>query len=159
MTSTSLSVAIVGGGIGGLAAAVLLTQDGHRVRVFEQTSRFARVGAGIQMTPNAMKVLRRIGAEPALRKIAFQSPAGISREWDSGNISNELKIGAEIEERLPIDKPTGRALPAAQIVRIQVVGVLGVVEDKCEERRFAGGAKVEAVARTYLRMAEAVGCH
>ena len=99
MTSTSLSVAIVGGGIGGLAAAVLLTQDGHRVRVFEQTSRFARVGAGIQMTPNAMKVLRRIGAEPALRKIAFQSPAGISREWDSGNISNELKIGAEIEER------------------------------------------------------------
>ena len=62
MTTTSLSVAIVGGGIGGLAAAVLLAQDGHRVRVFEQASRFARVGAGIQMTPNAMKVLRRIGA-------------------------------------------------------------------------------------------------
>jgi 2-polyprenyl-6-methoxyphenol hydroxylase-like FAD-dependent oxidoreductase len=99
MTSTSLDIAIVGGGIGGLAAAVLLTQDGHRVRVFEQASRFARVGAGIQMTPNAMKVLRRIGAEPALRKIAFQSPAGISREWDSGKITNELTIGAEIEER------------------------------------------------------------
>ena len=99
MTSTSLDIAIVGGGIGGLAAAVLLTQDGHRVRVFEQASRFARVGAGIQMTPNAMKVLRRIGAEPTLRKVAFQSPAGISREWDSGKITNELKIGVEIEER------------------------------------------------------------
>ena len=99
MTSTSLNIAIVGGGIGGLAAAVLLAQNGHHVRVFEQASRFARVGAGIQMTPNAMKVLRRIGAEPALRKIAFQSPAGISREWDSGKITNELKIGAEIEER------------------------------------------------------------
>jgi len=99
MTSTSLNIAIVGGGIGGLAAAVLLTQDGHRVRVFEQASRFARVGAGIQMTPNAMKVLRRIGAEAALRKIAFQSPAGISREWNTGTITNELKIGAEIEER------------------------------------------------------------
>jgi len=99
MTSTSLNIAIVGGGIGGLAAAVLLTQDGHRVRVFEQASRFARVGAGIQMTPNAMKVLRRIGAEDALRKIAFQSPAGISREWDTGTITNELKIGSGIEER------------------------------------------------------------
>lgn len=99
MTTTSLSVAIVGGGIGGLAAAVLLAQDGHRVRVFEQASRFARVGAGIQMTPNAMKVLRRIGAEPALRRIAFRAPAGISREWDSGNITNELTIGDEIEAR------------------------------------------------------------
>ena len=45
------------------------------MRVFEQASKFARVGAGIQMTPNAMKVLRRIGAEATLRKIAFQSPA------------------------------------------------------------------------------------
>ena len=99
MTTTSLSVAIVGGGIGGLAAAVLLAQDGHRVRVFEQASRFARVGAGIQMTPNAMKVLRRIGAERALRRIAFRAPAGISREWDSGNITNELTIGDEIEAR------------------------------------------------------------
>jgi len=99
MTSTSLNISIVGGGIGGLAAAVLLTQDGHRVRVFEQASRFARVGAGIQMTPNAMKVLRRIGAEATLRKIAFQSPAGISREWDTGTITNELKIGSGIEER------------------------------------------------------------
>jgi 2-polyprenyl-6-methoxyphenol hydroxylase-like FAD-dependent oxidoreductase len=59
MTSTSLNIAIVGGGIGGLAAAVLLAQGGHRVRVFEQASRFARVGAGIQMTPNAMKVPNR----------------------------------------------------------------------------------------------------
>ena len=99
MSATTLDIAVVGGGIGGLAAAVLLSQSGHRVRVYEQASRFARVGAGIQMTPNAMKVLRRIGVEAALRKIAFQSPLGISREWDSGVVTNELKIGAEIEAR------------------------------------------------------------
>ena len=99
MSTTTLDIAIVGGGIGGLAAAVLLSQNGHRVRVYEQATRFARVGAGIQMTPNAMKVLRRIGIETALRKIAFQSPLGISREWDSGVVTNELKIGAEIEAR------------------------------------------------------------
>jgi salicylate hydroxylase/6-hydroxynicotinate 3-monooxygenase len=99
MSTTTLDIAIVGGGIGGLAAAVLLSQNGHRVRVYEQATRFARVGAGIQLTPNAMKVLRRIGVETALRKIAFQSPLGISREWDSGVVTNELKIGAEIEAR------------------------------------------------------------
>ena len=47
MSTTTLDIAIVGGGIGGLAAAVLLSHSGHRVRVYEQATRFARVGAGI----------------------------------------------------------------------------------------------------------------
>lgn len=98
MTSP-LRIAIVGAGIGGLAAAALLKRAGHDVRVYEQASRFARVGAGIQMTPNAMKVLRGLGLEARLRMTAFRPPAGISREWDSGEITNELKMGAEIEAR------------------------------------------------------------
>ena len=99
MAKRKLSVAIIGAGIGGLAAATLLARSGHQVRVFEQASRFARVGAGIQMTPNAMKVLRGLGVEAQLRKIAFQSPAGISREWDTGAVTNELRMGDEIEAR------------------------------------------------------------
>lgn len=99
MTKRTLSIAVTGAGIGGLAAATLLARAGHRVRVFEQASRFARVGAGIQMTPNAMKVLRGLGLEARLRKIAFQSPAGISREWDTGTVTNELRMGDEIEAR------------------------------------------------------------
>ena len=99
MTTRKLSIAIIGAGIGGLAAATLLARAGHAVRVFEQASRFARVGAGIQMTPNAMKVLRGLGVEARLRKTAFQSPAGISREWDTGAITNELRMGDEIEAR------------------------------------------------------------
>ena len=99
MAKRKLSVAIIGAGIGGLAAATLLARSGHQVRVFEQASRFARVGAGIQMTPNAMKVLRGLGVEAQLRKIAFQSPAGISRDWDTGAVTNELRMGDEIEAR------------------------------------------------------------
>ena len=99
MAKRKLSVAIIGAGIGGLAAATLLARSGHQVRVFEQASRFARVGAGIQMTPNAMKVLRGLGVEAQLRKIAFQSPAGIGREWDTGAVTNELRMGDEIEAR------------------------------------------------------------
>ena len=49
-----LSIAVVGAGIGGLAAATLLRRAGHEVHVFEQAAQFARVGAGIQMAPNAM---------------------------------------------------------------------------------------------------------
>jgi salicylate hydroxylase/6-hydroxynicotinate 3-monooxygenase len=99
MTARPLSIAVIGAGIGGLAAATLLARSGHRVRVYEQAARFARVGAGIQMTPNAMKVLRGLGLEARLREVAFQSPSGVSREWDTGAITNELTMGEEIETR------------------------------------------------------------
>ena len=99
MKTHALSIAVIGAGIGGLAAATLLARGGHRVRVFEQATRFARVGAGIQMTPNAMKVLRGLGLEEQLRATAFQSPSGVSREWDTGAITNELRMGDEIEAR------------------------------------------------------------
>jgi salicylate hydroxylase/6-hydroxynicotinate 3-monooxygenase len=99
MSTRTLSIAVIGAGIGGLAAATLLARGGHRVRVYEQAARFARVGAGIQMTPNAMKVLRGLGLEARLRETAFQSPKGVSRDWDTGAVTNELTMGAEIEAR------------------------------------------------------------
>ena len=89
------SIAIVGAGMGGLAAAATLRQAGFEVRVFEQTSRFARVGAGIQMLPNAMKVLRRIGIEERLRRVAFMPHSHLNRIWDTGEISNELPMPEE----------------------------------------------------------------
>jgi salicylate hydroxylase/6-hydroxynicotinate 3-monooxygenase len=62
-----LSLAIVGAGMGGLAAAATLRHFGMNVEVYEQARRFARIGAGIQMMPNSMKVLRAIGIEQRLR--------------------------------------------------------------------------------------------
>src|SRR5215208_6241303 len=71
MARQPLSIAIVGAGMGGLAAAATLRQVGIDVQIYEQASRFARIGAGIQMMPNSMKVLRGIGIEARLREFSF----------------------------------------------------------------------------------------
>jgi 2-polyprenyl-6-methoxyphenol hydroxylase-like FAD-dependent oxidoreductase len=94
-----ISVAIIGAGIGGLAAAATLRRIGLEVRVYEQANRFARVGAGIQMTPNAMKVLRGLGLERKLGAVAFEPKSGLNRDHDTGKVSNELPIAGVMEER------------------------------------------------------------
>ena len=72
---------------------------GHDVNVFEQAPRFARVGAGIQMAPNAVKVLRGLGLEAHVRRIGFQSEVALSREWNTGEVTGELKLGRDVEVR------------------------------------------------------------
>jgi salicylate hydroxylase/6-hydroxynicotinate 3-monooxygenase len=94
-----LDIAVVGAGIGGLAIAALLARAGHTVNVYEQAPRFARVGAGIQMAPNAVKVLRGLGIEEALTRIAFQSEVALSREWNTGEVTSELELGRKVEEK------------------------------------------------------------
>ena len=89
---TKPSIAIIGAGMGGLAAAATLRQAGFEVQVYEQASRFARIGAGIQMMPNSMKVLRGIGVEDRLRKTAFAPYSHLNRIGDSGVVSNELPM-------------------------------------------------------------------
>ena len=93
MAKNKGSIAIVGAGIGGMCSGVFLSRLGFDVTIYDQASRFGRVGAGIQQTPNAMKVHRQLGTEARLRQVAFQSPSGISREWDSGKPSSESKVG------------------------------------------------------------------
>ena len=92
-------IAIIGAGIGGLALAGLLARRGAKVTVYEQAPAFERLGAGIQMSPNAMHVLRALGLEPLLRQMAFQPPAWTHRVWDTGEHLADLTFGAEAEER------------------------------------------------------------
>jgi 6-hydroxynicotinate 3-monooxygenase len=94
-----MSIAIVGAGIGGLAVAAALRQVGFEPLVFEQADQFARVGAGIQQSPNAMKVHRGLGLEDQLRAVAFAPTSSLNRDGASGKSSNEFPLGREVEER------------------------------------------------------------
>jgi salicylate hydroxylase/6-hydroxynicotinate 3-monooxygenase len=92
-------IAIIGAGMGGLTAAAVMLRAGFDAEIYEQASRFTRLGAGIQMSPNAIKVLRSIGLEPAMREIAFRPPNQFSREWDTGEILLDIPFGDPMEER------------------------------------------------------------
>jgi salicylate hydroxylase len=56
-----VDILIVGGGIGGLTAALALARDGYQVRVLEKAAQFAELGAGLQLAPNATRILSRLG--------------------------------------------------------------------------------------------------
>ena len=77
-------IAVIGAGLGGLVAAALLEQRGCRVRVYEQAPAFERLGAGINVSPNVMKVLRAAGIEAALLEIGLRPEYWISRKFDTG---------------------------------------------------------------------------
>jgi salicylate hydroxylase len=92
----SLRIAIVGGGMGGLTAALALRARGLRVRVFEQAEVLREIGAGVSIHPNSARLLRRLGLEEQLQKIG--SPiSGIVLRTSQGD---------------PIATPTGPAAPA-----------------------------------------------
>ncbi len=99
MASGPIHIGIVGAGIGGLAAASLLLKRGFEVTVFEQAGAFARVGAGIQQSPNVMKVHRGLGIEKRLRELAFAPLTSLNRDAVTGATTNEFPLGREVEER------------------------------------------------------------
>jgi 6-hydroxynicotinate 3-monooxygenase len=93
------SVAVIGAGMGGLAAAAGLSRAGLNVTVYEQATKFTRLGAGIQIGCNAMKVLRGWGLEPMLRREAFYPRSWNNREYDTGDIRFDMIFGPVAEEK------------------------------------------------------------
>jgi 6-hydroxynicotinate 3-monooxygenase len=99
MTDTTPAIAIIGAGIAGLTAAATLRKIGLAPEIYEQAQTFARIGAGIQMNPNAMKVLRGLALEARISGIGFAPEVGYNREWDTGEVTYLHPMGARIEQR------------------------------------------------------------
>jgi 6-hydroxynicotinate 3-monooxygenase len=95
----SLRVAIVGAGMGGLATAAALRRVGIEVAVYEQATQFARIGAGIQIGCNAMKVLRELGLERRLRAQSFYPRSWNNRDWRTGEIKFDMIFGESAERK------------------------------------------------------------
>lgn len=92
-------IAIVGAGITGLASAIALRAAGINVTVFEQAPAFRRIGAAINLTPNAVKVLDGLGVGDMVRRTAHIPTHRISRTWDTGEVTSKVELGNAALER------------------------------------------------------------
>lgn len=92
-------IGIVGGGIGGLTAALALLRKGQDVTVFEQASELQEVGAGLQISPNGVRVLFDLGLEHEIRGICFEPEGKEIRLWNTGDTWKLFDLGVESEAR------------------------------------------------------------
>lgn len=88
-----VGIAVVGAGIGGAAAAALLQNAGFDVELFEQAESFSRLGAGIHIGPNAMRVFRKIGLESQLEQMGSHPDFWFSREGHTGEYLSRIPLG------------------------------------------------------------------
>jgi len=95
--SKTKRIAVVGAGLGGLTAAGFLQRAGLAVAVYEQAPAFSRIGAGIILSANVSKVLRRLGLEDGLIAAGIKSERYVSRAWDTGATMYEIVFDADSE--------------------------------------------------------------
>jgi salicylate hydroxylase len=93
---TKLRVLIAGAGIGGLACAVALLRRGFDVEMFEKVEHLGEVGAGIQISPNGMRVLVDLGLEEEIRQAYFIPTTREMRLWNTGDSSRASARSAEM---------------------------------------------------------------
>jgi 6-hydroxynicotinate 3-monooxygenase len=93
MVNHAERIAIVGAGLGGTAAAALLQRAGFKVDVYDQAPAFSRLGAGIHMGPNVLKVFRRLGIEDALVEMGSKPDFWFSRDGQTGDYLSRIPLG------------------------------------------------------------------
>jgi salicylate hydroxylase len=146
-----VSVGVVGGGIGGLAAALSLLRAGFDVHVYEQAAALGEVGAGVQVSPNASRVLHRLGLAAELARTGVKPLAWHQRRWDDGRTLLLSPLAEPLEatfgfphyqiHRADLLAALAAAIPAE---RIHLGYRLTEVTDHGDrvEAHFAGGARI-----------------
>ncbi|HSS74849.1 MAG TPA: FAD-dependent monooxygenase [Gaiellaceae bacterium] len=94
--SSPLTVGVAGGGIGGLTAALSLLEAGFDVQLYEQAPELGEVGAGIQVSPNASRILHRLGLAQELAVLGVRPLAWHQRRWDDGRTLLRTPLADEV---------------------------------------------------------------
>ena len=145
-------ILVVGGGIGGLAAALALERRHLDVIVCEQSPKLSEIGAGIGLAPNAIKALRALGLEDQINAVAWGSEFAVVRSWKSGRQISRAYQG-DYRERF--------GAPSLTVHRADLLGILAGALRSTDIRvgmrcvavetrdggavaRFADGSEVEA---------------
>jgi len=149
-------VAIVGAGIGGLAAALALVRRGIDVDVYEQAPELRELGAGVQISANGTRILHALGLKEALEKVQVLPAGKAIRLWNTGQSWKLFDLGMESLERYGfpyitmhrgdlhgvLARALERAKPGAIHLNRQCVGLAQSPDDV--ELRFADGQAVSA---------------
>lgn len=126
---------VSGGGIGGLSAALSLAQSGFEVEVFEQAPEFGEVGAGIQLSPNATRVLHHLGLADALQACAFLPERTEFRSWKTGRLISANPLGETVRNTY--------GCPYYHIHRGDLLAVLVDAADRANGIKLHTAARVE----------------
>ncbi len=97
MTSAALKIAVIGGGLGGLSAALSLRQAGFEVEIYEQALELTQIGGGINMGPNAARVLRRLGLGTGLDREGVRPLSTHQRRWQDGRTLQKAPLNPQCE--------------------------------------------------------------
>jgi salicylate hydroxylase len=133
----AMTIAIAGGGIGGLAGAIALARAGRRAVVFEQADGFAEVGAGVQVGPNGVRALQALGAWEALRPAHRRPRRIVVRDALSGATLNEI---ARNRLRRTLRRALSRRPPGRSPGRPPRHGA-GAAGDRAQDRRCGDGLR------------------
>ncbi len=145
-------IAIIGGGIGGLAAAVALRAHGVDVSVHERSAELKEIGAGLRLTPNALKALRALGLENEAMAVGVRMDRSVTRSWRSNGIistqdTSATRYGASaltIHRADMLDLFRQRLPDQVTSLNAQCTGI--EVHEDFAVARFADGSEIEANA-------------
>ncbi len=94
-----MRVAIAGAGIGGLTLATALARHGHEVELVEKSPSFGAVGAGIQISPNAARILAALGLGEALAEVGTRPERVVVRRWHDDRVLGATTLGSAVLDR------------------------------------------------------------
>jgi salicylate hydroxylase len=145
-------VAIIGGGIGGLTAANALLRAGVEVSVYEAAGELKEIGAGVALHANAMRVLRFIGVEEAVRKVAGRTEYAVTRDGITGRIISKTSRARQVE-LMGIEPATVHRADLLDVLAAALPGGIASLGKRCVSvesggssatARFADGTSAEA---------------